>query len=82
MYKVLKEFKGTEDGFTVIEFKVGEEVPLGAALAAVALEEQWVEEVESAQPASIEVVPDQAVEIAADAPSTETKPEAKPRHRR
>ncbi|OQY64718.1 MAG: hypothetical protein B6D47_12900 [Rhodocyclaceae bacterium UTPRO2] len=45
MYKVLKDFKGSPDGYTVIEYHEGEVVPLPRSLAEVAIAEKWVEEV-------------------------------------
>lgn len=42
-YKVLKDFKGSPDGFTVIEFKKDQDIDeLEPSLAAVALAEKWV----------------------------------------
>lgn len=42
-YEVLKDFKGSPDGFNVIEFKKGQDdVELNDELAKVALEEKWV----------------------------------------
>lgn len=44
-YEVIKEFKGSPDGHTVITYKVGDEVSeetMGADLLKVALEEKWV----------------------------------------
>lgn len=44
-YKVVKEFRGSPDGHTVITFKVGDDVDegeMGADLLKVALDEKWV----------------------------------------
>jgi hypothetical protein len=43
MFKVLKDWKGSPDGFTVIEYKEGEIVDLHPTLVDVALGEKWVE---------------------------------------
>lgn len=45
MYKVLKTFKGSPDGFTVNEFIKDEEVDLEPSLAEVALSEKWVKKI-------------------------------------
>lgn len=42
MYKVLKSFKGSPDGYTVIDYAKDEEVDLVPELADVALKEKWV----------------------------------------
>lgn len=44
MFKVLKEFKGSPDGYTVIAYAAGAEVNLAPDLAKVALKEKWVKE--------------------------------------
>lgn len=44
MFKVLKDFKGSPDGFTVIQYAAGAEVDLAPDLAKVALKEKWVKE--------------------------------------
>ena len=41
MFKILKGFKGSPDGFTVIYFPTGEIVDLPQSLADVALIEGW-----------------------------------------
>lgn len=41
-FDVLKDFKGSPDGHTVIEYKKGETVELEGDLAKVAQEEKWV----------------------------------------
>lgn len=41
MYKVIKDFKGSPDGYTVIQYLEGQEVELSLALADVALKEKW-----------------------------------------
>ena len=56
MFKVLKDWKGSPDGFTVIHYKAGETVNLHHSLVDVALNESWVEKhsvaaVENAVPA-------------------------------
>lgn len=43
MYKIIKEFKGSPNGSTVIDYKEGEIVELESGLAKVALEEDWAE---------------------------------------
>lgn len=45
MFKVLTDWKGSPDGFTVIQYKAGQKVDLHPTLVAVALAEKWVEEV-------------------------------------
>lgn len=45
MFKVLKDFKGSPDGYTVIEYVAGTEVELTPDLAHVAVKEKWVKEV-------------------------------------
>lgn len=44
MYKVLKDFKGSPDGYTVVEYVAGTEVDLAPDLAKVAVKEKWVKE--------------------------------------
>lgn len=44
MFKVLKDFKGSPDGYTVHEYVAGQEVELVPSLAEVALKEKWVKE--------------------------------------
>ena len=44
MFKVLKDFKGSPDGFTVVEYAAGTEVDLAPELAQVAVKEKWVKE--------------------------------------
>lgn len=43
MFKVLTDWKGSPDGFTVIEYKPGQIVELHPSLVDVALGEKWVE---------------------------------------
>jgi len=43
VYKIIKAFKGSPNGSTVIDYQKGEIVDLESDLAAVALEEGWVE---------------------------------------
>jgi len=43
VYKIIKVFKGSPNGSTVIDYQKGEIVDLESDLAAVALEEGWVE---------------------------------------
>jgi hypothetical protein len=43
MFKVLKDWKGSPDGFTVIEYKTDQIVDLHPTLVDVALHEKWVE---------------------------------------
>lgn len=43
MYKVLADWKGSTDGFTVIDYVAGQKVELTPRLAEVALAEGWVE---------------------------------------
>jgi|GEM_PF-1479111 len=45
MHKILVSFKGSPDGFTVIEYTEGEEVELSDELAEVAEDEGWAEPV-------------------------------------
>lgn len=42
MFKVLKDFKGSPDGFTVEQYVKDQETDLVPALAEVALREKWV----------------------------------------
>ena len=44
MFKVLKDFKGSPDGYTVVEYAAGTEVDLAPDLAQVAVKEKWVKE--------------------------------------
>ena len=46
MYKAVEPFKGSPDGYTVIDYKIGEIMPLVPDLAKVALEQGWVELIE------------------------------------
>jgi len=43
MYKVLADWKGSADGFTVVDYAAGQTVELTPRLAEVALAEGWVE---------------------------------------
>lgn len=43
MYKVIKPFKGSPDGFTVIEYAEGEIADIEGSLAQVVLDEGWAE---------------------------------------
>lgn len=52
MYKVLADWKGSADGFTVVDYATGQTVELTARLAEVALAEGWVEKVSAAAPAA------------------------------
>lgn len=45
MHKILKDFPGSPDGFTVINYVAGQEVELVPALAAVAVKEKWAREI-------------------------------------
>ena len=47
MYKILKSFKGSHDGFTIINYTTGEVVDLAPNLVRVGLEEGWIEEEQS-----------------------------------
>lgn len=49
MFEVLKDFKGSPDGHTVIAYTKGEEVELVESLAKVALAEKWVRHSKSAE---------------------------------
>ena len=44
MFKVLKDFKGSPDGYTVIAYAAGSKVDLVPSLADVAVKEKWVKE--------------------------------------
>ena len=44
MFKVLKDFKGSPDGYTVIDYAAGSKVDLVPSLADVAVKEKWVKE--------------------------------------
>lgn len=48
-FNVLKDFKGSPDGHTVIEYKKGETAELEGDLAKVALEEKWVKPSKAAE---------------------------------
>lgn len=48
-FNVLKDFKGSPDGHTVIEYKKGETAEMEGDLAKVALEEKWVKPSKSAE---------------------------------
>lgn len=55
MYKVIKDFKGSNDGFTILQFTSDElvdEEKLGADLLKVALAEKWVLAVKGKKPAA------------------------------
>lgn len=52
MFKVLKDWKGSPDGFTVIKYKTGQIVDLHPTLVDVALGEKWVERRSDASEAS------------------------------
>lgn len=70
MYKVIQEFRGAHDGFTVITYKVGDDFTHTGSLLKVALDNKWVEEVADENP--VEVV--EAVEVETEV-ETETLPE-------
>lgn len=53
-YKILKSFKGSPDGFTVIDYTAGEVVEMVASLAVVALAEKWIVEVKTPVSSRIE----------------------------
>lgn len=42
MYKVLKDFKGSPNGYDVVDYVKGQEVDLTTSLAETALAEKWV----------------------------------------
>ncbi len=44
MFKVLKNFKGSPDGYTVVDYVAGAEVDLTPDLAQTAVKEKWVKE--------------------------------------
>lgn len=54
MFKVLKDWKGSPDGFTVIEYKSGQIVDLHPSLIDVALGEKWVERFSDNKTATIQ----------------------------
>ncbi len=41
MFKIVKDFKGSPDGYTVVDYTAGQEVDLPPALADVAQAEKW-----------------------------------------
>lgn len=45
MFKILKDFKGSPDGYTVIDYVAGSKVDLVPSLAEVAVKEKWAKEV-------------------------------------
>ncbi len=53
MFKVLKDWKGSPDGFTVIEYKSDQIVDLHPTLVDVALGEKWVERCSDAPETSV-----------------------------
>lgn len=82
MFKILKDFKGSPDGYTVIEYATGQELDLPPSLAEVALAEKWAKPLPAkAKPApvvepSAPVAPavpldDAAAEAIADAQAAE-----------
>lgn len=42
MYKVLKDFRGSPNGFDVVDYQKGQDVELTSSLAETALAEKWV----------------------------------------
>ncbi len=44
MFKILKDFKGSPDGYTVIDYVAGSKVDLVPSLAEVAVKEKWAKE--------------------------------------
>lgn len=48
MFEVIKDFKGSPDGCTVIQYQKGEVVEIVDSLAEVALAEKWVKHSKSA----------------------------------
>ena len=44
MFKILKDFKGSPDGYTVIDYVAGSKVDLAPSLAEVAVKEKWAKE--------------------------------------
>lgn len=50
MFKVLKDFNGSPNGYDVIAYKKDEEVELVPSLAEVAVKEKWVKEIPAPKP--------------------------------
>ncbi len=69
-HKVLKDFKGSPNGFTVIEFKVGDDFEHEGDLLEVALNEKWVEPIKAKEPKGNK----DKDKNAAPAPATAPKP--------
>jgi len=45
MFKILKDFAGSPDGSTVVNYRAGETVDLTPSLAVVAVKEKWAKEI-------------------------------------
>jgi hypothetical protein len=56
MQIVVKEFKGSPDGYTVVDYKVNQEVDLPPDLLKVARAEKWVKDKKAAQSKAAPVV--------------------------
>lgn len=53
MYKVIQEFRGAHDGFTVVTYKVDDVFPHNGSLLKVALDNKWVKEVADEKPVEV-----------------------------
>ncbi len=51
MFKIVKDFKGSPDGYTVVDYTAGQEVDLPPALAEVAQAEKWAKPLPAVPPA-------------------------------
>lgn len=76
MHIILQDFKGSPNGYDVIEYKKGDEVELPASLVDVALENKWAKAKKPAAPAKAK--PAAPAEVAAQKPAEELPAEEKP----
>lgn len=71
-YKVLKDFKGSNYGWDVVEFKAGEEgVELSDELAEIALKEKWVKRIDVKSQKQIDADRKEAERLAAEKAAAE-----------
>jgi len=65
-FEILKDFKGSPDGYTIITYSKGDEVELDAGLAEVALAEKWARVSKTAEKAAKEKARADAEKLAAE----------------
>ena len=77
MYKVIQEFRGAHDGFTVVTYKVDDVFPHSGSLLKVALDNKWVKEVaehvEEVATVNVEVETEVEPETLPEEPAIKTK---------